>query len=99
MSSHARETSASGTARALVCRDPSVIAAASEGSSARISATPTDPCPLPVIRRAEARRAADGTGADRPATDPIETQERVFPRSPRAVTMAAIAAAAGSPQR
>ncbi|HEX6450562.1 MAG TPA: hypothetical protein VF060_13995 [Trebonia sp.] len=42
-SSQARVTSASGTARAPVPRDPTVIAAASDGSSERICVTPTDP--------------------------------------------------------
>src|SRR5580698_5532677 len=95
----AGSTSASGTARASTSILPAVIASARAGSSARYSCPPTDPWPLPMTVSRAARNAADGIAAVGPATEPISTQVSGFPRSARAVMMAAIAAAAGSPHR
>lgn len=74
VSFQAVSTSASGTCRASIWKDPLVISAARPGSSARMSRVGTEPCPLPTICSRAARSAADGIAATGPATEPISIQ-------------------------
>jgi hypothetical protein len=78
-------------------RPPSVTATARSGSSAMMSRAETDPMPLPMICKRDARSAADGMAARAPAIDPIWIQVSGAPRSVRAVSMGIMARAAGSP--